>query len=194
MQHLLTPYSKKIEPFAWWVDGFSSQELDWLQDKAKKAEVDAQIGGGGQGVSNPEIRQSELNWVNKDSESAWVFNKLSHIVSTLNVDHFGFDLTGFSEALQLTNYNGEKQGHYTWHQDFGSKNVSRKLSVVVQLSNPEDYEGGELQILTSREPINIKKQRGLVVVFPSWTLHRVTPVTKGTRQTLVTWVSGPEFK
>tara|TARA_R110000751_G_scaffold46211_2_gene104200 strand:+ start:277 stop:861 length:585 start_codon:yes stop_codon:yes gene_type:complete len=193
MQHLLTPYSRKIEPFAWWNDGFSNEELDWLQNKAKNAEVDAQIGGGGQGVSNPEIRQSELNWVNKDSESAWVFDKLSHIVSTLNAEHFGFDLTGFSEALQLTNYNGEKQGHYTWHQDFGAASVSRKLSVVIQLSNPEDYEGGELQILTSKEPMSIKKQRGLVVVFPSWTLHRVTPVTKGTRQTLVTWVSGPAF-
>jgi PKHD-type hydroxylase len=193
MQHLLTPYSKAIEPFAWWEGGFTEEQLDWLQNHAQNAKIEAQVGGGGQGVSNSEIRRSELNWLHKNDESAWVFNKLSHIVSTLNVEHFKFNLTGFSEALQLTNYNGEKQGHYTWHQDFGSTGVSRKLSVVVQLSNPEEYEGGQLQLLTSKNPINIKKQRGLVVVFPSWTLHRVTPVTSGTRQTLVTWISGPAF-
>jgi PKHD-type hydroxylase len=193
MQHLLTPYSKKIEPFAWWEDAFTRQELDWLQQKAKEATQEAQVGGGNGGVVNSNIRRSELNWLHKNSECAWVFEKLAHVASSLNADYFGFELTGFGEALQLTNYHEARQGNYTWHQDFGGA-ISRKLSMVLQLSEPCDYEGGELQILSGKEPTSIQKKRGLITVFPAWTLHQVTPVTRGTRQTLVTWISGPSFK
>jgi len=194
MQHLLTPYSRKIEPFAWWEGAFTDQELDWLQQKAKSATQDAQVGGGRGGENNPNIRRSELNWLHNDPECEWVFEKLSHVVSSLNADYFGFDLTGFGEALQLTNYHESRQGMYTWHQDFGSSGASRKLSLVLQLSDPSEYEGGELQLLTTARPTAIQKKRGLITVFPAWTLHQVTPVIKGTRQTLVAWVSGPVFK
>lgn len=194
MQHLLTPYTRKIEPFAWWEDAFTDQELNWLQQKAREATQEAQVGGGNGGEVNQNIRRSELNWLAKSEETNWVFARLSHIVSSLNADYFGFDLTGFGEALQLTNYHEAKQGMYTWHQDFGSSGVSRKLSLVLQLSDPNDYEGGELQLLTKGQPTSMQKKRGLITVFPAWTLHQVTPVVKGTRQTLVTWISGPAFK
>mgnify|MGYP003665058557 CR=1 FL=1 len=194
MQHLLTPYSRKIEPFAWWEGAFTEEQLDWLQQKAKEATQEAQVGGGNGGKVNDNIRRSKLNWINKDPECAWVFEKLAHVASSLNADYFGFDLTGLGEALQLTNYDESRQGTYKWHQDFGSTGVSRKLSMVLQLSNPSDYEGGELQILTSGQPTGIQKKRGLITVFPAWALHQVTPVVRGTRQTLVTWVSGPSFK
>jgi PKHD-type hydroxylase len=191
MQHLLTPYSRKIEPFAWWEGAFTEQELDWLQQKAREASGSAYIGSGE--VSDA-IRRSELNWLHKDSDCAWVFEKLAFVASTLNADYFNFELTGFGEPLQLTNYDAARQGTYKWHQDFGSSGASRKLSLVLQLSNPNDYEGGELQLLTSGQPTTIDKKRGLITVFPAWTLHQVTPVVKGTRQTLVAWVSGEPFK
>ena len=194
MQHLLTPYAKGVEPFAWWEGAFTDEQLDWLQQKAKEATKCAQVGGANGGEVNDKVRRSELNWLNKDPECAWVFERLAHVAASLNADYFGFELTGFGEAIQLTNYHEARQGTYTWHQDFGSSGISRKLSMVLQLSSPSDYEGGELQILTSREPTSIKKQRGLITVFPAWTLHQVTPVVKGTRQTLVTWISGPAFK
>ncbi len=194
MQHLLTPYSRVIKPFAWWEGAFTEEQLDWLQQKAKEATKEAAVGGGGSGEVNDQIRSSEINWLHKDIECEWIFGKLSHIVSSLNADYFGFDLTGFGDALQLTNYHEARQGHYKWHQDFGSSGVSRKLSLVLQLSDPNDYEGGELQLLTTGQPTSIHKKRGLITVFPAWTLHQVTPVIKGTRQTLVTWISGPAFK
>ena len=194
MQHLLTPYSKGIEPFAWWEGAFRDEELDWLQERARQATQRAQVGGADGGEVNDQIRRSELNWLNKDPDCEWVFQKLSHVASKLNADYFGFDLTGFGEALQLTNYNESNQGTYIWHQDFGSSGVSRKLSMVLQLSDPQDYQGGELQLLTRKEPTSIKKKRGLITVFPAWTLHQVTPVIKGNRQTLVAWVSGPAFR
>jgi len=194
MQHLVTPYSKAIEPFAWWENAFTEEQLEWLQNKAKEATISATVGGKLQGnLPNPDVRRAELNWMYKDKESKWVFETLSSVVSSLNAEFFGFDLLGFGEAFQLTNYHEDNQGMYRWHQDFGA-NVSRKLSLVLQLSEPEEYEGGELQILTSVDPISIKKQRGLITVFPSWILHQVTPVVKGNRQTLVTWVAGPAFR
>ena len=194
MQHLLTPYSKKIEPFAWWQNAFTDEQLDWLQNKAKEATQKAQVGGGKGGEVNEHIRRSELKWLDKDPDCAWVFEKLSHVAASLNADYFGFDLTGFGEPIQLTNYHESRQGTYVWHQDFGSSGTSRKLSMVLQLSDPNDYVGGELQLLTRKEPTSIQKKRGLITVFPAWTLHQVTPVTKGTRQTLVAWISGPAFK
>ena len=191
MQHLLEPYSKKIEPFAWWEGAFTEEQLNWLQQKAKEANTTAKVGESG-AVDN-DIRRSELNWMPKNENTEWVFETLAHIVSTLNAEHFGFNLTGLSEQLQLANYREDVKGTYGWHQDFGAPGVSRKMSLVLQLSDPEEYEGGQLQLLIGKEPINIKKKKGLIVVFPSWTVHQVTPVVKGTRQTLVTWVSGPAF-
>jgi len=193
MQHLLTPYSRKIEPFAWWESAFTEEQLNWLQQRAKEAVVPAQVGGRGNGVIAEDIRRSELNWMPKNENTAWVFETLAHVVSSLNADYFGFNLTGLSEQIQLTNYHENNKGMYGWHQDFGAAGNSRKMSLVLQLSDPEEYEGGQLQLLTSKDPINIPKKRGLIVVFPSWTVHQVTPVVKGTRQTLVTWVSGPAF-
>ena len=193
MQHLIAPQAKKITPFAWWDNEFTNEQLDWLQQKAREAHQVAQIGGGNNGKVNEEIRRSELNWLHKNPECEWVFERLGRVASSLNADYFNFDLVGFGEDIQLTNYHEARQGTYVWHQDFGST-MSRKLSMVMQLSDPSEYEGGELQLLTNTNPISIEKKRGLITVFPSWTLHQVTPVIKGTRQTLVTWISGPAFK
>jgi|TARA_R110000824_G_scaffold267011_2_gene456003 PKHD-type hydroxylase len=191
MQHLFTPQATKREQFAWWEGAFTEKELDWLQGKAKEATQEALVGDG---LVNPEIRRSETSWLSNDKDSRWVFEKLSHVVSSLNAEYFGFNLLGFGEKLQLTNYHENKQGMYGWHQDFGGAGPSRKLSVAVQLSDPSEYEGGNLEILTSRKPETMGRQRGLITVFPAWTLHQVTPVVKGTRQSLVTWVSGEPFR
>jgi PKHD-type hydroxylase len=99
--------------------------------------------------------------------------------------------------MQYTVYESDTQGHYTWHQDTGvnlTDLAPRKLSMVLQLSDPSEYEGGNLQVMTEISPQTVKKQRGLVAVFPSYVLHQVTPVTQGTRQSLVAWISGPQFK
>ena len=128
-------------------------------------------------------------------ETTWVFEKLANVVSSLNSQYFRFDLTGFGEQIQLTHYDSSEHGMYGWHVDFGKTGPSRKLSIVMQLSDPSEYEGGNLELQPhGKEVIKIKKQRGLVVAFPSWTLHHVTPVTQGNRQSLVSWITGPAFK
>ncbi len=193
MQHFLTPHALPIEPWVWWDGAFSEQQLDWLQDKAKRAEQNAQVGNGGEGVVNPNLRRSQVSWLTNTTETKWVFEKLASVISQMNAQHFRFDLTGFGEPLQLTNYDQSENGMYGWHQDYGG-GVSRKLSMAVQLTDPSEYEGGNLQVMTSSEPQNVRKQRGLIAIFPSYVMHQVTPVTQGSRQSLVTWVSGPAFK
>lgn len=195
MQYLLTPYSERIESFVWWEGAFSDQELNFLQEQAIKADQKAQVGGSPQGEDLARIRRSNVSWISNDPDTKWIFERLAHVASSLNSQFYRFDLTGFGEALQLTNYDQSEHGMYGWHQDYGgNRSVSRKLSLVLQLTDPSQYEGGNLQIMTGLEPVNARKQRGLIVAFPSYVLHQVTPVTQGSRQSLVAWVSGPSFK
>ena len=193
MQYVLTPYATPIPPFVWWEGAFTEEQLNWLQAKAKAAERNAQVGGNRNDGVDKNIRRSQVSWLSNTPDTEWVFTKLADIVSKLNAQHFRFDLTGFGEPLQLTNYDQSENGMYGWHQDYGGA-ISRKLSMTLQLTDPSEYEGGNLQILTAGEPINVRKQRGLVAIFPSYELHQVTPVTQGSRQSLVAWVSGPAFK
>jgi PKHD-type hydroxylase len=193
MQYLLTPHALPIEPWVWWEGAFTEQELNWLQNKAKQAEQNAQVGGANGGVVNQNVRRSQVSWLVNTGDTKWVFEKLAHVASKMNAQHFRFDLTGFGEALQLTHYDQSENGMYGWHQDYGG-GISRKLSIVVQLTDPSEYEGGNLQIMSSGQPQNIRKQRGLIALFPSYIVHQVAPVTQGSRQSLVAWVSGPAFK
>lgn len=190
MQYVLTPYTKRLEPFVWWEGAFSEQELNWLQNQAKNSEQQARLGGGS---VNKEIRRSQVSWLENKSDTKWVFDKLADVVSKMNAEHYGFDLTGFGEPLQLTNYDQSENGMYGWHQDSGG-GISRKLSMAIQLTDPSEYEGGNLQVMQGSQPQNVRKQRGLIAIFPSFMLHQVTPVTQGSRQSLVAWVSGPAFK
>lgn len=197
MQALLTPYNSNQQPFAWWEGAFNEDELNWLQKHAMDVKEVAQVGGGGNGVVNKDIRRSGLNWVDNNPETSWIFGRLAHVVSSLNAQFFRFDLTGFGESIQLTNYDSSENGMYGWHVDSGPNTSSpcRKLSIVVQLSDPVEYEGGVLELQPhGRDVLRMRKQRGLIVAFPSWTLHQVTPVTQGNRQSLVAWISGPPFR
>ncbi|MGB0178111.1 MAG: 2OG-Fe(II) oxygenase, partial [Owenweeksia sp.] len=82
-----------------------------------------------------------------------------------------------------------------WHMDFGAGEIShRKLSMTVQLSDPADYEGGDLEFMINQKVVTAPRTRGTVIVFPSFILHRVTPVTKGVRHSVVGWVSGTPFR
>jgi PKHD-type hydroxylase len=197
VQYVLTPYSTGQEPYAWWENAFSNDELNWLQKEAKDADQRAKTGMIPGRPIESDLRRSNVKWLTNTQETKWVFERLAHVVSSLNSQFFRFDLTGFGEALQLTNYDSSEHGTYGWHVDFGSNtsSASRKLSVVLQLSDPSEYEGGNLELMPAgQEIVRMKKQRGLVVAFPSWTLHQVTPVTQGTRQSLVIWTTGPAFK
>lgn len=178
---------------AWWNDGFSHREIkDIISIGEDYAQDDASIDSG---RIDDGIRKSKVAWINHNSRTAWLYDKLAFIARQLNGQFFDMDLYGFVEDFQYTVYNSE-QSHYTWHMDKGAGAGAspRKLSLVLQLSDPSEYDGGDLEIMTSAYPTTLEKKKGIVHAFPSYVLHRVTPVTRGVRRTLVIWVSGPKFR
>lgn len=184
-------------PFVTWKDGFTDEEIDNLIAHCNTLKFDkATVGTDGENATVTRIRESKVAWLENTQESGWVYDKLAFIARNLNGQFYNFDLYGFSEHMQFTVYEEDSGGHYTWHLDCGVGNSSppRKLSLVVQLSDPSEYEGGNLEIFSSDVPTQVEKRKGMVAAFPSYMLHRVTPVTKGTRRSLVVWVTGPAFK
>lgn len=110
-----------------------------------------------------------------------------------NRNVYGFDING-PMNVQFTQYEGKDLGHYDWHVDCFANNhfaFDRKLSGILALSNPDDYEGGELHL---GPDFVIKPEKGTMIVFPSFLYHKVAPVTDGIRHTLVSWIEGPKFR
>jgi predicted 2-oxoglutarate/Fe(II)-dependent dioxygenase YbiX len=86
------------------------------------------------------------------------------------------------------------RGFYNWHTDFAGLRPLRKISVSIQLSRADDYEGGDLELMYGIHPQKIERTRGTFIAFPSFMLHRVTPVTRGTRWSLVAWILGARWR
>lgn len=179
---------------ATWHGGFTEEEINEIIRIGDSLTLKDAVVGGQTDVID-KIRSSKTGWIGLTPETSFIYDKLAFIARQLNGQFFDLDLWGFVEDLQYTIYDG-KEDHYTWHVDRGGglSNAPRKFSVVLQLSDPSEYEGGDLEIFDAPTPTKIEKQKGLVVAFPSFVLHRVTPVTKGTRKTLVVWLTGPRFK
>lgn len=183
--------------YVYWENGFSDDDIKEVIRIGESLELsDATVGSDTpQGIVDEKIRTSKVSWIHYNQTSDFLFNKLGYIARSLNGQFFGFDLYGFGEPMQYTVYHSEGNNHYDWHMDKGMKNHSpRKLSMVLQLSDPNEYEGGELEIFVSNETIKLEKRKGLVWAFPSYIMHRVTPVTKGIRKSLVVWITGPKFR
>lgn len=180
--------------FVTWEDAFTNEELDLIIKCGDSLALETATVGGGEGDIS-DLRRSKVGWIENNQETGWIYDRLAYVARKINGKFFNFDLYGFVEHFQYTVYVEEDKGHYTWHQDM-SPNVesARKLSLVLQLSAPEDYDGGVFEAMGGKEASAVDKKRGLICAIPSWRLHRVTPVTKGTRKTLVVWVAGPSFK
>ena len=148
-------------------------------------------------VVDKTYRDSTISWIPVNDQTTWIYQKLTDCITEVNESFFEFDLTRI-EKLQFTSYYGNKDtnGFYAQHIDssFGFLSENRKLSFVIQLSHPEDYDGGELKLYISKDPSCIPKERGLVTFFPSHVLHECTPVTSGNRHTLVGWIHGPKLR
>lgn len=145
------------------------------------------------GRSESVIRQTDIVWVPETDETAWIYDRLTSIVATANREAFHFALEGFEEAAQIARYHSG--GFYDWHIDRGGRGLGqrRKLTISVQLSHSNAYEGGTLQINPAGRMIDVTRARGAAVVFPAHILHQVTPVTMGQRHSLVIWTHGPNF-
>ena len=178
------------------VDGlFSDVELDTL--KAQLRDLSLTEGQIGEGEVDPYTRRSKVSFLPPADLGADVCKKMLDAIKDMNKDVFNFDLTGLLESLQYTTYDEEYRGMYNWHFDEGSgedKTWTRKLSVILILSDPIEYGGGDLEMVTEKGIDAVEQKRGRLVIFPSFLRHRVRPITKGSRESLVFWVSGPAFR
>jgi PKHD-type hydroxylase len=138
------------------------------------------------------IRKSRISWLSA-MDVKFAFQRVTDAVLDLNEKFFNFDLFGFSEGFQFTRYDSPG-GRYGKHTDKLIDGPVRKLSVTIQLSNPSEYEGGDMMLHCAHEPMHLPKGQGLLIAFPSYVLHEVTPVTRGTRHSLVAWISGKPFR
>lgn len=182
-----------------WEERFSKNSCERIVSLANLLpEVDATVSVSG--VVNKDVRRSKIRWLSGGMpDFKDLYLDIVDMFHALNRTSFGVDLWQLHE-LQFTQYDAGDEGYYDWHNDvmWGSTNLShRKLSMVIQLSDPETYEGGDLEMeplyLEPPNPIALRKQ-GSMIVFPSFLKHRVTPVTKGTRYSLVAWMEGPKWR
>lgn len=146
-------------------------------------------------------RRSKVKWLEpNDLNLKWLQNKIYKGVKEANSKNWNFNLIGILEKIQYTEYHSQDLGHFEWHLDLGSQfTQTRKISLTIQLSDPSEYKGGNLEIFTGGDyndpntKILAPKEKGTAVFFPSYIVHRVTPVTKGIRKSLVIWIGGSPF-
>jgi PKHD-type hydroxylase len=148
------------------------------------------------------VRSSMVKWIPQNRDWGWLYQKLMDMAVEANESLWKFDLVSAPENIQYTEYYAHENGHYDWHQDIGPGDLGskRKVSITIQLSDSDEYEGGELQITAGGDTSNdwgsqtCPRGSGVAVLFPSYMMHRVSPVTKGTRKSLVLWVGGSHYR
>ena len=178
-----------------WRDAFSPDECESILEKGKDLPEDmANMGVDGE---NPDrkYRTSKVKWMYQNIYED-VFDKMWKMTTKVNEEYFSFHIDTL-RYMQLAEYEESYEGQYKRHHDvfwMNRTNKHRKLSVVLQLTDPDTYEGGKLNLeVQGEQPQNYAAQ-GTVIWFPSWTPHWVTPVTKGLRNSVVCWFEGPRWR
>jgi len=176
--------------YYWFEDGFSAKDVSRIITHAKpnKLEEATVMNGAGK-----DIRDSSIKWLEPNEQSSWIYDTLSKYVQEAN-SIWKFNLHSIIDNIQYTEYKGGG-GHYDWHIDIGPGSIShRKISVMVQLSDPSEYTGGVLELNLGGNIVAMPQVKGAVTIVPSFLLHRVTPVTSGLRKSLVLWAGGEHYK
>ena len=148
--------------------------------------------------TDDKYRRSDIRWITPDNRDfGFLFADYWRFALAVNPQWFGFNINTLP-YLQFTEYDESYQGEYKSHQDVFWINSSanhRKLTCIVQLSDETTYEGGNLVLenLSEYPPEDKVKKQGTMLTFPSFLYHKLTPVTKGKRYSLVGWFEGPKF-
>ncbi len=178
-------------------NAFPRASIDYLnrlaEDSASEAKAGSIVNAAATGSGLETIRRSEVFWLKRTPESQPIVDQIADLVRQTNSQVYRYELEQF-ESLQIATYRSENEGFYGWHVDVGPGRLSRrKLSLILPLTDPCEYEGGEFQAFCDVEPVTVPLPLGCVVAFPSFMLHRVTPVTKGVRRSLAVWACGRPF-
>jgi PKHD-type hydroxylase len=177
-----------------WQSHIPTEECDKIiQELRQLSPVGAQtFNNEGQLNENPH-RQSKVRWVEDENirNMLWWYAKESNRLA------FGLDVTD-SGSIQFTEYNTDYKGKYDWHHDVDWNSdaaFDRKISVVLQLSDGNYYEGCDFEFSEVPNPEReAMRAKGSIICFPSYLTHRVTEITKGSRYSLVAWFEGPRWR
>ncbi len=151
------------------------------------------VGNGVKSVVDTKTRTSHISWIpfNKMPE---MYATLERVIKQTNGNHFGFEGLQITEPAQYTEY--PEGGFYDWHMDSDVEGANeppvRKISMTCLLSHESEFEGGGLELMSDGKIARPKQ--GHAIFFASFIRHRVIPITKGTRKSLVLWVGGPSFR
>ena len=170
---------------------FSRDECRAIREICGHLPARQAVTGDGLGVHSYSRRSSTIREVYPHTSTGWIFEKLERALLQLNSQQYNFDVWGFFEGAQFYSY--PTGGHLDWHMDIAKGYMSnRKLSMSVQLSDSDEYEGGDLEFadFDERAPRGI----GDLIVFPAFLRHRVTEVSRGGRDCWVSWVHGPAYR
>jgi PKHD-type hydroxylase len=161
--------------------------------RAQKPQV-AQVGmnkpGGG---TDTKKRVTTISWI-PFKEMGHMYRDLNNFIQKTNENHFGFDDIQVTENAQFTEY--PEGGFYDWHMDCDTNMEHeppvRKISMTLLLNDPSEFEGGDLELMAPGKFAELKQ--GHAIIFASFLNHRVNPVTRGIRQSLVCWFGGKPFR
>jgi len=164
-------------------DAITGQLLDelWLPGKVE-----------GNNIKN-NMRKVEVQPVPMNKEG-WPLMQVIKFAKQANDVNYKFNCYGFLEEDTPSIMRYKKGGHYDWHLDIGNSVSHRKLSFTIQLTDSKEYEGGDLEFLGTKVNTEAFRKKGTCIIYPSFLTHRVTKVTKGTRDAIVGWVHGVTFK
>jgi PKHD-type hydroxylase len=188
-------------PYAFWDNFLSEDELKAIEQFClTKPLIDSMTIGGAEQANLTDARRSKSVIYEFNPDIFWIFDRMKSITEYVNSECFNFDLLGF-DYFQYAEYQGEGS-RYEFHTDLIYGNdlppymiFPRKLSFTLVLSDNSEYTGGELQFQPdTQNPVTLDQRRGRIVAFPSWVLHRVCPLTSGTRRSIVWWATGPKFR
>jgi len=178
----------QVHLYSFWKNAFSKEECQTIINIAKDKGLIK-----GTTMEKSDARDSKISWLYPVDEMQFVFRRVTDIVLNLNKKYFQFDLFGLNEGFQFANYKAPS-GKYGKHVDRAVNSSVRKLSISIQLTNPKKYQGGELYLYDDDKGTLMDKEQGTLIMFPSYILHEVKPVTKGERNSLVSWVTGNQLK
>ena len=176
-------------------------ELKKIEDNASDIKVEESTVSSDNQKSD--YRTCEIRWFHPNESTEWLFQKMTGLLQEINGMHYLYNLSSW-EPFQHTTYHGHNSGNFKSHLDetkiFNYTNMIRKLSFSIILNDPSEYEGGDLKIWYCKMDSEVKPalkidnlKAGTLVAFPSFLLHEVTPVTKGTRKSLVCWTLGQRW-
>jgi PKHD-type hydroxylase len=209
--------NKDIHPVYWIPDFLDSQEIDKIMKHVENLPLEnAKVGVNireeekkpftpDYHIKNPNIgnvprtRITNIKWIELNKETNWLYKKIINQIHKVNQENFDMILK-FVENLQFSEYTENQQGFYSKHDDCGNKNRLenfvdiRKLSFSIQLTDENEYEGGDLILYVDGREVKAPKSKGTIIFFESDILHQVKPVKKGIRHALVSWVQGPNLR